>query len=254
MNPFLERHCGDVHHRLIQYACDALQPALPPDLLARIEERVFVESQSNRARQIIPDVRVSEGYSPPTTAPGELHEDNSSLAEPIVFDLDEVEIVEGYITVREAGGEKVITVIEFLSPANKRPGAGQEKYLEKQSEILGSHASFVEIDLVRAGQHVLALPPRELGPQHAEAYLACISPGWKRSRRELYVLPLRQRLPALPIPLRAQETRIQLDLQALVDQAYLAGRYDTLDYRVPLEPPVSPAADAWVREILSKSV
>ena len=39
MDPWLELHWGDVHHRLVQYAGDALQTRLPEDLFARVEER-----------------------------------------------------------------------------------------------------------------------------------------------------------------------------------------------------------------------
>jgi hypothetical protein len=58
-------------------------------------------------------------------------------------------------------------------------------------------------------------------------------------------MSLRQRLPLLPIPLRQQETRVPLDLQALVDHAYAAGRYHKLDYRVALDPPLPPQDATW---------
>ncbi len=32
MDPYLEQHWGDVHHRLVQYASDQLQEHLPADL------------------------------------------------------------------------------------------------------------------------------------------------------------------------------------------------------------------------------
>ena len=60
MDPFLERHWEDVHHRLIQYACDTLQPRLPNELWARVEERVFVQSDSGRQRHIVPDASLVE--------------------------------------------------------------------------------------------------------------------------------------------------------------------------------------------------
>ncbi len=251
MDPYLEAHWEDVHHRLILYSCDRIQPFLPEDLRARVEERVFVESAPERLRQIKPDVHVSEVYPPPTALPAVLREGGVALAEPIIFEVPDLPISEGYITISQRGGGKVITVIEFLSPANKRPGAGQEKYLEKQQEVLQSEASLVEIDLVRAGQRVLALPSREIPVRHCNDYLACISPGWKRGRRELYPLPLRQRLPLLPIPLRQTDAPVQLDLQALVDQVYAAGRYDDLDYHVELEPPLSAEDAAWVQRLLT---
>ena len=85
----------------------------------------------------------------------------------------------------------------------------------------------MEIDLVRAGERVLALPANDIPAKHRHDHLACVSPGWKRRRRVFYAMPLRQRLPLLPVPLR-RETPMNLDLQALVDQAYTAGRYHKL--------------------------
>ena len=59
MDPYLERHWGDVHTSLVTYARDQLQKFLPRDLRARVEERVVV-SGWNRPRSLFPDVRVIE--------------------------------------------------------------------------------------------------------------------------------------------------------------------------------------------------
>ena len=98
---------------------------------------------------------------------------------------------------------------------------------------------------MRVGRRVLALPADDIPPQNRGAYLVCISPGWKRQRRELYVLALRQRLPVVPIPLRERESPVKLDLQALVEQVYETGRYDDLDYRAELNPPLAAEDAAW---------
>lgn len=60
MDPYLEQHWRDVHSRLVTYASDALQALLPADLLARVEERVYVESDEAFRRAIYPYVRVVE--------------------------------------------------------------------------------------------------------------------------------------------------------------------------------------------------
>ena len=250
MDPYLERHWEDVHHSLIQYARDTLQPQLPDDLWARVEERVFVESESERSRRIVPDVHISRVYPSPKHPPTALREGELALAEPLVFDLHEPLSTEGFIEIRERTGGKLVTVIEFLSVANKSGGAGQEKFLQKQAEVLRSDASLVEVDLVRAGQRVLALPSGEIPAQHRGDYLVCISPGWKRNRRELYPMPLRQRLPILPMPLRQPEPRVNLDLQALVDQAYATGRYDRLDYSTEPDPAWTEGDAGWARTLL----
>jgi hypothetical protein len=251
MDPYLERHWEDVHHRLVQYASDTLQPDLPDDLLARVEERVFVESSGARIRPIAPDVRIVTAYpAPGDSGSSKLREDATALIEPLVFELDELEVTEGYIKILEGNDGKVITVIEFLSPSNKRRGAGQDQYLNKQAELLGSDTSLVEIDLVRSGRRVLALPADQIPTPHRNDYLTCVSPGWNRVRRELYPMPLRQRLPVLPIPLRRHEPPLGLDLQSLIDQAYAAGRYHKLDYRIDLDPPLVSEDAAWAAELL----
>jgi len=251
MDPWLETHWGDVHHRLIQYACDALQLGLPQDLLARVEERVFVETDPGALRVIVPDVHVAYQRSEPDSGMM-LHEGGVGIARPQIFEILTEPTTEGYIEIRQREGGKVVTVIEFLSPANKSGGVGQQKYLEKQFEVLGSDASLVEIDLVRAGRRVLALPANRIPIQNERDYLACISPGWRRNRRELYVMALRQRLPVLPVPLRQSEPRAKLDLQSLLDQAYEAGRYDTLNYARELDPPLPAAEAAWATEVLKE--
>jgi len=250
LDPYLETRWEGVHQTLTIYARDAIQPHLPDDLWALAEERVYVETDAERIRHIVPDVHVSRVYPPPKPQSASLREGGVAVAEPVIFELHEPLISEGYIAIRERSGGKVVTVIEFLSVANKSGGTGQVKYLEKQAEVLRSDASLVEVDLVRAGQRVLALPHYEIPVQYRSDYLACISPGWKRNRRELYPMPLRQRLPLLPIPLRQQESPVNLDLQALVDQAYTTGRYDRLDYTTELDPPLSADDAAWAASLL----
>src|SRR5207247_3512237 len=143
MDPYLETHWEDVHQTLIVYARDALQPHLPDDLRARVEERVFVETEQERIRHIAPDIHVSRVYPLRPPPPAMLKEGAPAVAEPLVFELHDLEITESYIEIRERGGGKVITVIEFVSPTNTRGGMGQEKYLEKQAEVLQSDASLV---------------------------------------------------------------------------------------------------------------
>jgi hypothetical protein len=250
MDPYLEGSWESMHQRLAVYACDALQPRLPDDLWASVEDRVYVETDAERKRHLVPDSLISRVYPPPKHQSAELKEGGLAIAEPVVFELHDLDITESYIAIIDRHGGGVVTVIEFLSPTNKTGGAGQAKYLEKQMEVLRSVASLVEIDLVRAGQRVLALPHYEIPVQYRDDYLACISPGWKRNRRELYPMAMRQRLPMLPIPLRHQETRVNLDLQALVEEAYTKGRYDRLDYSAELDPPLSAEDAAWAESLL----
>ena len=254
MDPFLELHWGDVHQRLIMYLSDTIQSNLPEDLRARVEERVFVEADLGYSRRIVPDVRISEVATTrrlPSSGGATVVADVDE-AEPYIFELHGLEITEGFIEIRERGGGRVVTVIEILSRANKLPGAGQEQYRRKQDEVLNSSASLVEIDLVRGGRRVLSLPASDIPEQHRGDYLTCISPGWNRSRRELYAMPLRSPLPVIRIPLRQSDPPCKVALQALLDQAYEAGRYDDIDYTQELDPPLSATDAIWAKSLTTK--
>jgi hypothetical protein len=250
MDPYLERQWGDVHHSMIQYARDMLQPALPADLRARVEERVYLECESELRCVIVPDLHVAEVRSAVEGVAADRERGGTAVAEPVVFEVREEPITEGYIEIRQREGGKVVTIVEFLSPANKLGGAGRQKYLQNQEEALRWNASLVEIDLVRAGQATVALPGQDLLRKYRPDYVACISPGWKRNRREAYPISLRDRLPVLPIPLRENEGRIILDLQELLDHVYQAGRYDDTDYGIELEPPLPAEHAPWVAKLL----
>ncbi len=69
----------------------------------------------------------------------------------------------------------------------------------------------------------------------------------------VYPIPLRQRLPTLPIPRRQTEDDLPLDLQPLLDRAYHNGRFNRLDYTQPLRPPLEGEEAAWVEHHLSAS-
>src|SRR5580704_3285951 len=96
MDPYLEAHWGDVHHSLIQYSRDAIQGTLPDDLLARVEERVYLEVDDVRIRTIAPDARISELHSGGGGGGTAVAED-IAVAEPRIFVVEPEEITEGYI-------------------------------------------------------------------------------------------------------------------------------------------------------------
>lgn len=249
MDPYLEQHWRDVHHRLVTYSCDQLQDHLPEHLRARVEERVFVESAEGIERSVYPDVRVIErdrgGASGAVAAGG------TALAEPLVIHVEDEPVSEGYIEIIDAGsGNRVVTVIEFLSLANKLPGEGQNLYLRKQKEILAARVSLVEIDLLRAGRRVLSVQVERIPPSHRTPYQVCVRRGWQTTAAEIYRVPLRQRLPIIRIPLRQTDKDVPLDLQALIDQCYQKGRYDDLDYAAAPNPPLDSADAAWADDLV----
>jgi hypothetical protein len=58
-------------------------------------------------------------------------------------------------------------------------------------------------------------------------------------------------LPEIPIPLAPPDADIRLNLQPFVEAIYARSRYARdIDYRRPLQPPLSPSEQAWLEERL----
>src|SRR5262249_55404876 len=99
MDPYLEKHWGDVHARLITYAADQLRGRLPSDLRARIEERLVVAGESHRSRPIYPDVRVLESGRKSRKPEHGLN--GVAVAEPRVIEIPDEAETQTFIEIRE---------------------------------------------------------------------------------------------------------------------------------------------------------
>lgn len=232
MDPYLETLWTDFHLRLLTYACDQLQPALPTDLRARIESR------------LLPRIRIreeDEGARARSTAGS-----TATVAEPVIVQLDAHPPTRSIEIVSARDNAQVLTVIELLSPANKRTGPGRDQYERKQRDCLAAGISLVEIDLVRDGRSVTRVWSDDLPPPRRQVYQAVIVRSWYPERAEVYPISLRAVLPALSIPLRKREAPATLALQPLVETAYRMGRYGaSIDYTRPPHPPLDPDDAVW---------
>jgi hypothetical protein len=251
MDPYLEQFWGDLHHTMINRARAAIQKQLPNDLVARVDERVFVEPSDGVPRNIIPDVRVVErGRREELKLPAR---NGIAVAEPLVVHLEQDEPVrQGFIEIIDVkSGRRVVTVIEILSPSNKTPGPGRDLSLKKQEELRQAGVSLVEINLNRTGSHVLMVPFNRIPDGKPTPYAACIRRGWKPSEIEYYRFPLRERLPAIAIPLRHDDGLPPLDLQAMLEECWEEGRYgDDIDYRADPEPSLAGDDAFWADALL----
>jgi hypothetical protein len=259
MDPYLEdpRLWPGVHHRLITYTSDQLRPLLEPRYIAAVEERVYVEGPE---REIIPDVALR--YTSRGVAMARSSKSAASVAVleeemPLVVDVAPLEIHEAYITILDQmSGMKVVTVIEVVSPNNKFAGPGRESYVQKQREVLASDAHLVEIDLLRAGPHVIAVPEaRARGTAGYYDYLSCTNRATtRRTLYDLYPALLRKKLPRILIPLADGDADVKLDVQSVLAQTYEAGSYrQRIDYHKACIPPLSPADQAWADEVIRQA-
>lgn len=240
MDPYLEdsRIWTGIHARAIVYLCDQLQPLIEPRYIAAVEERVYVDGPS-------PDVRRAA-----SDHESDLFNDGHSLA------LMDVEVHEPFVQILDRQtGRTVVTVIELISPTNKTSGPGRDLYLAKQREVLGSGTHLVEIDLLRIGAHVLAVPQWLAQRQAPYDYLVSVNRNeGARNRFDLYPRRLRERLPKIRVPLAEEDPDVPLDIRAVIAQAYDAGRYrDRLPYDTACVPPLAHDDGNWVREIIDAS-
>jgi hypothetical protein len=253
MDPYLEAHWRDVHARLIIYASDALQAVLPGSLRARVEERVLLETPLGFGdHPLYPDVRVVE-YTFRRDSEAR-PEKGTAVTEPLLIDVEPDPAIETLLEIIDvASGNKIITVIEFLSPSNKSPGPNREQYQSKQREVNASDANLVEIDLNRFGIHTLAFPLAYLKPQARAPYMACVRRAVRPHKAEVYPIQLWQRLPIVKVPLRPDDADVPLDVQALVDQCYSNGGYEgTLNYGVDPDSPLRGALAEWAEKLLQE--
>lgn len=252
MNPYLEdpNEWADVHHALMTYVRDALQPALPATYAARLNIRVFVGELQPR----IPDVLVLEKKTRETItqyAPAPVLTAEPPPAEPFIVFLDPIEVHEAFVEIVRLPDEHIVTVIEVLSPTNKEEGEGRRQYLRKQREILESDTHFVEIDLLAQGLPTLAVLRQERLALPAHRYLINVRRAPERYRFEVYPVPLQERLPNIRIPLMAPDPDVTCDIQAVLNKAYDNGAYERLlNYDEPPRATLSAQEEGWVDELL----
>jgi hypothetical protein len=247
MDPYLERHWEDVHTRLIGYIADAIQPQLSDDLIARMEEKVYVEDDGDlRLRR--PDVRVVEFPKTWNADAGEAS--TAVLDEPMLLEPVGDPIRERNVLIYDSAGNRIVTAIELLSPWNKTPGKAVRAYLEKREKYVNSEMNLVEIDLIRAGDWTSMIGPFLIPKRGLTTYRVTVTQP-ELTGPYHYPISLGSRLPTIKVPLRPHDPPARLDLQALVEKAYAMGRYDRIDYAKPPTPPFEGPEATWAAEVLA---
>jgi hypothetical protein len=213
MDPYLEHPAlwPDVHNGLIAALRDELSPAVRPHYYVALEERTYLEE------------------------PPEL---------PMALPVRET-----YLEVRGVADGDVVTVVELLSPANKRPGTGRRLYLDKRATVLATGTSLVEMDLLRAGERMPTI-----GPSIGGDYRMIVGRGWRRPRAQVITFGVRDPLPPLAVPLRREEDEPSIDLGRVVRALYDRASYDLrIDYRRPPVPPLDGEDIAWAARLVAEA-
>jgi len=235
VNPFLEQRWEDFHGAFIIAIRDSVNSRLPSDLVARSDTTTYVdiysETRPERSTRRRPDVRITE-TSDQGGAVAVL--DEVFVADkPTRVIVTEPDAKHRYIEIREATpGNRVVTLIELVSPTNKRSGNGRKEYLKKQKQCVEANINLVEIDLIRSGKPVTMC--RRFAEESLPPYHTCVTQFTPKKENTYWGHDLTERLPTIFIPLRKKDTPLVLPLQPLYNRCFEVGRYIDIDYAVSL--------------------
>lgn len=249
MDPYLEGEMWmEFHDRLANQISEQLLRALPERYTALLNKHYWLddgalEIVSETRDGFYPDVHVVEASRAQEALAeyivAETREELLELTSPIPLVIPALSV-----EIRDVAERRLVTVIEILSPGNKR-GKGWEQYNDKRVELLGTRTHLVEIDLLRAGERIHLIGELPNAP-----YFCFLSRVPRRPRTQVFPIGLREKLPKIPIPLLRPDPDVALDLQAAVDACFNLVHYERLlDYTQAPPPPELSAEDLqWVQE------
>lgn len=251
MDPYLEDPAvwPDFHSEFISCMRKALNDRLPGNYDARINERATLIELDEPAKSIVPDVVIvkHETREPSSGAVATIAELKLEL-EPVTLPLAfPTEAREPFIEIRYTADRSLVAVLELLSPTNKS-GSGRGEYLLNRHAILSQDVHLIELDLLLGGQRLPLGKRLPLGD-----YFAFVAHSQRRFNCDVYAWSVRQRLPVLPIPLKAPDPDLRINLAEVFKQAYERGRYERcLRYAEPPSAPLSEADRKWATELAGR--
>jgi hypothetical protein len=247
MDPYLEGHLWtSVHLHLASEVARQLTPRLQPRYMALPQQRFILDAPEDiaiTAGDIYPDIGVVREGPPVEGSAATVAEAPLQL-----ITVMPSPVPHSWVEIRDVAQRQLVTVIEFLSPTNKR-GEGRREYLEKRKKILLSTAHLLEIDLLRKGQRVPMVDPLP-----AAAYFVVLSRAGDRPKTQVWPIALDQPLPCVPVPLLSPDPDVALDLQAAVTTVYdTCGYALAAQYQKPPDVPLPSDAGAWAEQRLRQA-
>ena len=245
MDPYLEQPESrqGFHNSLIAALALDLAPRLRPRYYVATEERTYLYAPDRSTFIGRPDLNLI----------GPMLQESSAtwLVEPAAGAMS-VELPipdhvrEAYLEVRQVGSDEVVTVLEILSPTNKRPGEGRSQYEQKRLTVFGTLTNLVEIDLLRAGE-----PMPMWGNGHGSHYRILVSRVRQRPSGDIYAFSVRQPIPDFLLPLQPDEAEPLVELNRIVHDLYERAGYDLrINYRRDASPLLEGDDAAWVDALL----
>jgi hypothetical protein len=247
MDPYLEDPAfwRDFHHTFIGCWREAIADQLPEAYDARLDETVNLVHMEDALKKIYPDVAVTRKRGAPRAKAASA---GTLLLEPVTIPheyLDEER--QGRIEILHRPDRKLVAVLELLSPTNKN-GDGFDEYRSKRRALLKQKVHLVELDLLLGGTRPPLARPLPDGDYYfylsrVENHPDCAVTSWR----------VRDPLPTMPIPLKAPDKDIHVDLAQVFRTTYERGRYaSALSYGKKPAAPLSKEDAKWATALSKK--
>ena len=223
MDPYLEdpAYWSGFHTTFNIYIRSAISLLLPEGYFADVEQVVWLEDVADDEREpfAIPDAFIAEsGPGAVAVAKRKATRATAQVTLPKLLPKRAPK----HVQIVDKVGNKIITVIELLSPSNKESGTERDAFLYKRKEYLRAGTNLVEIDLLRDGER---LPLGKPKPPQAD-YYAIISEAKQYPRAAVWAWTVRDELPVLPIPLKPEHGAVLLELRTCLDRVYEDAMYE----------------------------
>jgi hypothetical protein len=157
---------------------------------------------------------------------------------------------EPYVEIRQRADNRLVTLVDFVSPVNRTTPAGRAAYLDTRADAIAQRAAVVEIDLVTQGKPPLEFDRSQLPEHH---YTVTVTRGTAPHKHQVYAAVLSKRLPPFKLPLAADDRDTVIDLQVSFARAYDAADFARkVDYTAP--PPSGVTLSAEDRKWLAEQI
>jgi hypothetical protein len=216
MDPYLEdeKLWSTFHHQLVSCLYQVLLPSLVDRYRARVGQRHYVTEQA-----LFTSVVREEHH-------------------------------EEFIEIRQRNDNRLVTLLDVVSPANKQTSPGRQAYLDKRREGRSSNTNLVEVDLILQGQPLLEYSRDGLPDWD---YAVTVTRSTQPDRYEIYTATLQKRLPKFKLPLASDDRDTVLDLHATFTRCYDQGDFAAkIDYKRDPTTTVNDEDRKWLDDLLKQ--
>ena len=247
MDPFIEGFSfHDFHHSIIHEIKRLIFPQLSDAYALKTEGYIYTyEKKDSEGKAYYPDLGLFESGGDVFEEPESAYATKPIFTPPTtkISSLSTVDIRLPRLEIIGRGDSKLITVIEVLSPINKRQPA-RDAYLEKFKKLQGNNVHVLEIDLLRRGKRAFDHPIGETAD-----YFVRLARADEREM-SIWAMTIRDGLPVVPVPLLPSDNDLVLDLGAAMSSTFEVCRFQyDLKYKEDPPPPVFSEDDKkWIRK------